>query len=156
MLGEVIIAWSNVSGCLEELFTYLADLDNAFVVGVFLEKIRDGQLDEVVTSLAARLEDGPRDAIREWVKLVRAARRQRNDYLHGVYMPLQHADGEEHLYLLGRRALDRQNGTAQPKMTKLLSANLTTLHGELLEIQQAFERVMDDHYPFRVRRSTVV
>lgn len=88
ILGEVIIPWSSVSQCLEQLFTYLADRDDAFVVGVFVEKIRDGQLDEVVSSLAAQAMDDPRDAIRDWVARVKAARKIRNEYLHGVYLPM--------------------------------------------------------------------
>lgn len=155
LLGEVVIAWSGVTDCLEELFAHLADIDDAFVLGVFVEKIRDGQLDEVVSSLAARTEDPTRDAIRAWIKQVKAARKQRNEYLHGVYMPLQHGDGEQHLYLLGRRALDRQNGTAEPSINKLLSANLSALAGELLAIRELYERLQRDHFPYRVRRPPV-
>lgn len=152
-LGEVIIAWSNVSECLEQLFTYLADLDDAFVVGVFVEKIRDGQLDEVVSSLAAQVEDGPRGAIREWVARVKAARKIRNEYLHGVYLPMQHSDGVEHLYVLGRRGLDRANGVAAPNLTKLLSANLTSFRDELLDIERSYEQLLDDYFPFPTRRA---
>lgn len=92
LLGEVVIAWSNVTDYLEELFAHLADIDDMFVLSVFVEKIRDGQLDDVVSSLAARTEDSTRDAIREWIRRVRAARTQRNEYIHSVYYPLQHSD----------------------------------------------------------------
>jgi hypothetical protein len=149
LLGEVVIAWSNVSHCMEELFTYLADLDDAFVVGVFVEKVRDGQLDEVVSSLAARLETNLRDEIREWIKRVKIARKLRNEYLNGVYMPVQHQDGERHLYLLGRRVLDRQNGTAEPNLNKLLSDNLGAFHEELVELHRSYDRLLADHFPFR-------
>lgn len=152
LLGQVVIAWSNVTDCLEELFAHLAEIDDAFVLGVFVEKIRDGQLDEVVSSLAARTEDPTRDAIRAWIKRLKAARKQRNEYLHGVYMPLKHSDGEQHLYLLGRRALNRQNGTAQPSINKLLSANLGALNSELLEIRDLYERLQREHFPYPVRR----
>lgn len=148
LLGEVVIAWSNVTDCLEELFAHLADIDDAFVLGVFVEKIRDGQLDEVVSSLAARAEAPARDAIRAWIKRLKAARKQRNDYLHSVYMPMQHSDGEQHLFLLGRRVLNRQNGTAEPNINKLLSANLTALKDELLEIRNLYERLRGDHFPY--------
>jgi hypothetical protein len=151
-LGEVVIAWSNVTDCLEELFAHLSDIDNAFVLGVFVEKIRDGQLDEVVGSLAARTDDPTRDAIRTWIKRLKTARKQRNEYLHGVYKPFQHSDGEHHLYLLGRRALNRQNGTAEPNISKLLSANLSALHSELMEIQVLYERLQREHFPYRVRQ----
>lgn len=152
-LGEVIIAWSSASRCLEQLFTYLADLDNAFVVGVFVEKIRDGQLDEVVSSLAAQVEDDPRDAIREWIARVKAARKIRNEYLHGVYLPMQHTDGVEHLYVLGRRGLDRASGVAEPNLTKLLSANLTSFRDDLLDIERSYQKLLDDHFPFPTRRA---
>jgi len=152
LLGEVVIAWSNVTDCLEELFAHLSDIDDAFVLGVFVEKIRDGQLDEVVDSLAARAEDPTRDAIRTWIKRLKAARKQRNEYLHGVYKPFQHSDGEQHLYVLGRRALNRQNGTAEPSINKLLSANLSALHHELVEIHALYERLRQDHFPYPVRQ----
>lgn len=155
LLGEVVIAWSNVTDCLEELFAHLADIDDAFVLGVFVEKIRDGQLDDVVSSLAARADDRPRDAVRAWIKRLKAARKQRNEYLHGVYMPLQHSDGEMHLYLLGRRALNRQNGTAEPSINKLLSANLSALHDELVEIRIQYEQLQREHFPYPVRRPPV-
>lgn len=147
LLGEAVIAWSNVSNCMEELFTYLAELDDAFVIGVFVEKIRDGQLDDVVSSLAGRLEDPERDAIREWVKRVKAARKHRNEYLHAVYMPMEHQNGEQHLYLLGRRILDRQHGTAEPNLNKLLSANLRSFHGEVAELLRSFDQLLNDCFP---------
>lgn len=150
-LGEVIIAWSNVTDRVERLFIDLADLDDPFVVGVFVEKIRDSQLDEVVHSLAAQLEDGPRDAIRGWIKRVKSARKQRNEYLHGMYLPQQHSDGQEHLYLLGRRVLDRDNATATPAMTKLLSSNLIRLHQELLDLQSRHDEILKEYLPFPVR-----
>ncbi|HCS59915.1 MAG TPA: hypothetical protein DIW46_00740 [Microbacterium sp.] len=149
----MIIAWSNVTACVEQLLIDLTDLDDAFIVGVFVEKIRDGQLDEVVHSLAARLEDGPRDAIRNWISRVKSARKQRNEYLHSVYLPRQHSDGQEHLYMLGKRVLDRTNATAAPAMTKLLSSNLNALHKELLDLQQSHEDLLDEYRPFPVRRS---
>ncbi|KJQ54391.1 hypothetical protein [Microbacterium sp. SA39] len=152
-LGEVIIAWSNVTDRVERLFIDLADLNDPFVVGVFVEKIRDGQLDEVVHSLAAKLEDSPRDAIRDWIRRVRSARKQRNEYLHGVYLPQRHSDGQEHLYLLGRRVLDRNNATATPAMTKLLSSNLIQLHQELLDLQRRHDELVKEHFPWPVRRS---
>lgn len=153
ILGEVIIAWSSVSQCLEQLFTYLADLDDAFVVGVFVEKIRDGQLDEVVSSLAAQAMDDPRDAIRDWVARVKAARKIRNEYLHGVYLPMPHGDGVEHLYVLGRRGLDRANGIAAPNLTKLLSADLISFRDELLDIERGYEQLLADHFPIPTRRA---
>jgi len=153
-LGEVIIAWSRVSDCLERLFIDLANLDNAFVVGVFIEKIRDGQLDDVVSSLAARLEHRPRDAIRTWITSVKGARKQRNEYLHSVYLPMQHADGDEHLYLLGKRTLNRKNGIAEPNLTKLRSANLETLHNELAQIRGSYEGLLRDHFPYAVRQAS--
>jgi hypothetical protein len=147
----MIIAWSNVTDRVERLFIDLADLDDPFVVGVFVEKIRDGQLDEVVSSLAARLEDTAREAIRNWIKRVKKARKQRNEYLHGVYLPQRHADGMEHLYVSGRRVLDRRNATASPVLTKLLSSNLNTLHDELLDLQRDHDEFREDLFPFRVR-----
>lgn len=151
LLGELVIAWSNVSRCLEDLFIYLADIDDAYVAGVFVEKIRDGQLDEVVSSLAAQLETSARDAIRAWIKRVKVARKKRNEYLHGVYVPMEHNDGALHLYLLAKRVLDRQSGTAQPNLNKLRSDNLRTFHVEIEEIQQSYERLLKDHFPFELR-----
>lgn len=147
--------WSTVTDCLEELFAHLADIDDAFVLGVFVEKIRDGQLDDVVSSLAARTEDPTRDAIRAWIWQLKAARKQRNEYLHGVYMPMRHSDGEQHLHVLGRRVLDRQNGTAQPSITKLLSADLGSLRDDLVGIRDLYEQLRREHFPYVIRRPHV-
>ena len=152
LLGAVIIAWSNVSHCLEELFTHLADLDDAFVTGVFIEKIRDAQLDDVVSSLAGRLEEDSRDAVRDWIREVKKVRVQRNRYLHGVYLPFRHSDGVDHLYVLGKRALDRSTGTARPELSKLLSIELADLRDQMLEIRNRYDRLLDEHFPFPVRQ----
>ena len=153
-LGAIVIAWSGVADCLEQLFAHVADLDDAFVVGVFVEKIRDGQLDEVVKSLAAQLEDAPRDAIRLWTRSVTVARKARNRYLHSVYLPMEHSDGESHLYVLGRRVLDRTNGTAGPDLTKLLSADLEAFALDLRDIQSSYAQLVRDHFPYAKRQGS--
>lgn len=152
LLGDLVIRWSAVTDCLEELFAHLADIDDAFVLGVFVEKIRDGQMDDVVSSLAGRTEEGTRDSIRPWVAQVRAARKKRNNYLHSVYTPIEHSDGQSHLYVVGRRVLDRQNGTARPNLDKLMSANLHDFESDLVEIVERYEQLRADHFPYAVRR----
>ncbi len=122
------------------------------MVGVFVEKIRDGQLDDVVKSLADQLEDRPRDSIRGWIASVGAARKKRNHYLHSVYLPLQHSDGEDHLYVVGRRILDRSNGTAVPDLTKLLSTNLETFADELRDLQSSYDEDVHDCFPYLKRQ----
>lgn len=149
----MVIRWSAVTDCLEELFAHLAEIDNAFVLGVFVEKIRDGQLDDVVSSLAGRTEEGTRDSIRHWVAQVRAARKKRNGYLHSVYTPLEHSDGQSHLYVVGRRVLDRENGTARPNLDKLMSEDLREFGANLLEIVERYELLRADHFPYSVRQS---
>lgn len=152
-LGAIVIAWSGVSDRLEQLFIHLADLDDAFVVGVFVEKIRDAQLDDVVKSLAAQLEEGPRAAIRGWLANVASARKKRNLYLHGIYFPVRHSDGLEHLYLAGRRVLDRTNGTATPDHSKLLVVDLDKFILELQSLLSSYEELVREHFPYAKRRA---
>lgn len=151
LLGEAIIAWSNVSDRLEKLFVALTDLDDAYVIGVFVKRIKDAQMDDVVNLLAGRLEEPARDAIREWIKRVGAARKKRNLYLHSTYMPIEHSDGQRHLYLLGQSVLHRDTGRAEPNINKLLSRDMNEFSSEALALQEAFDQLLEDHYPFPVR-----
>jgi hypothetical protein len=151
LLGEAIIAWSNVSERLENLFVVLSDLDDPFVVGVFLRQIKDAQMDDVVSVLAGQLEPSARDAIRAWIKRLGAARKHRNTYLHSIYTPIEYPDGERHLYLLGQRVLHRDTGIAEPNIDKLLSRDLKSFCEEAHAIQLAYDELLDNHYPFQLR-----
>ena len=151
LLGEAIVAWSNVSERLENLFVALAGLDDPFVVGVFLRRIKDAQMDDVVSLLAGQLDPSARDAIRAWIKRLGEARKQRNIYLHGIYTPIEHSDGVRHLYLLGQRVLHRDTGIAEPNIDKLLSRDLVAFREESHAIQLAYDELLDAHYPFLVR-----
>ena len=151
LLGEAIIAWSNVSERLESLFVALANLDDPYVIGVFLKRIKDAQMDDVVSLLAGQLNAPARDAIRVWIKRVGEARKQRNAYLHSIYTPVEHSDGQHHLYLLGQRVLHRDTGLAEPRIDKLLSSDLIDFLNEALAIQQSYDDLLDSHSPFQRR-----
>lgn len=151
LLGEAIIAWSNVTERLENLFAVLADLDDPYVVGVFVKRIKDAQMDDVVSLLAGQLREPARDAIRTWIKRVGEARKQRNIYLHSIYMPFEHSDGRRHFYLLGQRVLHRDTGIAEPRLEKLFSRDLIAFRDEALAIQRSHDQLLVDHYPFGTR-----
>lgn len=148
LLGEAIIAWSNVSERVEDLFVMLANLDDPYVVGVFVKRIKDAQMDDVVGLLAGQVEAQARDAIRAWIKRVGEARKQRNVYLHSIYTPLEHSDGRSHLYLLGQRVIHRETGLAEPRLDKLLSRDLIEFRDEALAIQRSYDQLLNEHLPF--------
>lgn len=142
LLGEIVIEWSRVTQLLQEMFAQLAGLDDAFVFGVFTEKVKDGQLDDLVRSLAGQCTPLKRDRIHAWIAKVKSAREKRNQYLHVAYMEIPSADGDLRLHM-HRRVLDRPNGMAHPEFTKLMRADLEAFRDELVTIQQEFDQLMD-------------
>ena len=151
LLGEAIIAWSKVSEKMETLFVDLANLDDPYVVGVFVKRIRDAQLDEVVHDLAGQLEAAESQAIRSWVREVGKVRKLRNAYLHSVFSPIRHSDGRTHLYLQGQRLLNREDGTATTRIDKLLSRDLLEFASQALSLQQSFDELRARYRPFHKR-----
>lgn len=150
LLGEIVMEWSKVTPLLEELFAQLAGLDDSYVFRVLLERIRDGQLDEICMTLSGRLVDEQKEAVAEWLRLVRSARAKRNEYLHSVYLPASH-DGELHTHLLGRARLDHENGIATPRLTKLTRADLTSFRDSVHDIQRTFPAFLAVPSPFHRR-----
>ena len=137
LLGEIVMEWSKVTPLLEELFSQLTGLDDAYVFRVLLERIRDRQLDEICMSLSGRLVDEQKEPVLAWLRLVRSARAKRNEFLHSVYLPAA-LNGELHTQLLGRARLDHENGIATPRLTYLTRADLTSFRGSVQTIQREF------------------
>lgn len=139
LLGEIIMEWSKVAPLLEALLSQLAGLDDPYVRRVLLERIRDGQLDQVCRALSRRLIPEQKHQVMEWLDLVKRARSKRNDYMHGVFLQYSRVgDGEFQTEVLGRDRLDHENGIAEPRLTTLTHADLTEFRDMVMRIQSTF------------------